>query len=62
MTPTGKKRSENADTLINARIYYGALEVNGERVYCDGKPLKAEDLLDVLSRHYGKDLAAAING
>lgn len=42
------------------RIHYGALEIDGERVQANGKPLRADDLLDLLSSHYGVDLASAI--
>lgn len=43
-----------------ARIHYGALEVDGTRVYADNRPLRADQLLDLLSQHYGVDLAEAV--
>lgn len=43
-----------------ARIHYGTLEIDGERVYADGQPLKAEQLLDMLSQYYNADLAKAL--
>ena len=45
-----------------ARIAYNRLEVGGQAVYADGKPLKADDLLALLSDHYGVNLADALAG
>lgn len=42
------------------QLRYGILEADGERVSANGKAVRAEDLLDMLSKHYGVDLAAAI--
>lgn len=43
------------------RIHYGVLEINGQRVYVDGQPLKAAQLLEALSRHYNVDLARTVS-
>lgn len=43
-----------------ARIRYGSLEVDGERVQAGGKSLTAAQMLDMLSKHYGVDLTSMI--
>lgn len=53
----GRKGKANKQT---ARIAYNRLEVDGQTVYAGGKPLKAEDLLALLSDHYGVDLGQAL--
>lgn len=57
---TRRPRSKRAQAERPVRIHYGSLEVDGEVVKAAGRPLRAEDLLEVLSRHYGTDLAAHI--
>lgn len=52
-TRNAKKKGDSP--LPAARIHYGALEVDGERVRAGGRPLRAEELLDLLSKHYGVD-------
>lgn len=42
------------------RITHGALEVDGQRVKTSQQSVKAEQLLDALSKHYGVDLAAVV--
>lgn len=53
----GGKAKQDARTL---RLRYGALEVDGEKIKANGKPVHAEQLLDLLSQHYGVDLHAAV--
>lgn len=53
----GRKRTANKQA---ARIAYNRLEIDGQPVYAGGKPLKAEDLLALLSDHYGVNLGEAL--
>jgi len=55
----GRKRAANKQS---ARIAYNRLEIDGQPVYAGGKPLKAEDLLALLSDHYGVNLGEALGG
>ncbi|SJN11536.1 hypothetical protein CZ787_06125 [Halomonas citrativorans] len=41
-------------------MIFGVLEVDGERVYVDGQPLKVDQLLEVLSRYNNADLTRAV--
>lgn len=46
---------------LGLRFRYGALEYEGARIQkTDGKPVRADELLEALSQHYGVDLAAVI--
>lgn len=45
-----------------ARIHYGTLEVDGKRITASGKPLSAQQMLALLSDHYGVDLQEVVNG
>lgn len=44
----------------SARITHNRLEVDGQTVYAGGKPLKADDLLALLSEHYGVNFADSL--
>lgn len=53
------KRRKPVDSL---RLHYGALEADGERVTAGGRPVTADQMLELLSRHYGVDLHSAVRG
>jgi hypothetical protein len=61
-TATQRAQARRSKKAASVRIRYGALEVDGERVTAGGKPLRADDLLELLSKHYGVDLANTIRG
>lgn len=53
-----ERKASKAKTAV--RITHGALEVDGERVKAANQPLKTEQLLEVLSKHYGVDLMKVV--
>lgn len=55
-----RKARKPKNSTPAARIHCGTLEIDGERVYAAGQPLKAEQLLDMLSQYYNADLTRAI--
>lgn len=60
---TGQPRPKRATARKPAaRIHYGTLEVDGKRITASGKPLSAQQMLALLSEHYGVDLQEVVNG
>jgi len=54
-TRAAKPKADRSSEAM--RLRYGTLEVDGERVTSGGKPVRAEQLLSLLSDHYGVNLA-----
>lgn len=59
-TATRRAQAKRSQAVPAVRIHYGSLEVEGEQIKVGGSPLRAGDLLEALSKHYGVDLAAAV--